>query len=65
MVWCSDPPNPMLNKAIRLLQQLSDLCPGALMAQMLLAKAAFIAGDFDEAERSVSALVSICFACGF
>lgn len=51
----SDPPDDMLNKVVKLLKDLTNLFPGLLMGQLLLAKACFISGQFDISERHLAA----------
>ena len=47
----SDPPNQLLLISIKLLNELTELVPGLLGAQLLLSKVTFIAGEFDASER--------------
>jgi len=55
----SDPPNPLLDRAIQLLQQLTNLVPGMLEAQLLMAKACFVAGDFEQAESALGKCIQL------
>jgi tetratricopeptide repeat protein 21B len=48
-----DPPNPLLNHCIKLLNQLTDFIPGNLSGQLMLARTCFIAGEFENAERAI------------
>lgn len=55
----SDPPNPVLNKVIALLNNLIDLVPGNLGGQLLLARASFVAGDFENSERCLMSCLKL------
>jgi len=46
-----DPPNEVLQQAVRLLAELTEMVPAMIGAQLLLSKALFLSGQLDESEQ--------------
>lgn len=55
----SDPPNELLDRTVKLLQRLVSVVPGVLGSQLLLAKASYIAGDFQSCDRALAAVTRL------